>query len=83
MLKYKTVKEFLANIRKEFEERDEESVKVVKLKRLEQEEKTIEEFVQKFKRVVRGSSYKGRLLVEEFKRGMNKIVRRRLIEAEH
>jgi len=31
---------------------------------------------------VRGSRYEGRLLVEEFKRRMNKIIRRKLIEAE-
>ena len=42
----------------------------------------IEEFVQEFKRAVRGSEYKGRLLVEEFKRGMNRAIRRKLVEAE-
>jgi len=31
---------------------------------------------------VRGSRYEGRLLVEEFKRRMNKMIRRKLIEAE-
>ena len=31
----------------------------------------MEEYVQEFKRIVRGRGYKGRLLVEEFKRGMN------------
>ena len=41
-------------------------IEVAKLKRLEQEEKTIEEFVQKFKRKVRNSRYEERLLVEEF-----------------
>jgi len=35
LLEYKTVGEFLADIRKEFGEGDEESVKVVELKRLE------------------------------------------------
>ena len=58
LLKYKTIGEFLVDIRKKFEGGDEESVKVAKLKRLEQEEKTMEEFVQKFRRVVRGSGYK-------------------------
>ena len=43
----------------------------------------MEEFVQEFKRVVRGSGYKGRLLVEEFKRGMNGVIRRKLMEAEN
>ena len=35
LLKYKTVEEFLAKIRKEFRGEDEESVKVVELKKLE------------------------------------------------
>jgi len=40
----------------------------------------MEKFVQKFKRAVRRSRYKGRLLVEEFKRGINSMIRRKLIE---
>jgi len=43
----------------------------------------MEEFVQEFKRVARGSGYKGRLLVEEFKRGMNGSIRRKLMEAKN
>jgi len=31
----------------------------------------MEEFVQIFKRIARGSRYEGRPLVEEFKRGIN------------
>jgi len=45
LLEYKTVGKFLADIRKEFGEEDEESVKVAKLKRLEQRGRTMEEFV--------------------------------------
>ena len=41
-----------------------ESVKVAELRKLEQGGKTIEEFVQKFKRAARGSGYEGRLLGE-------------------
>jgi len=43
----------------------------------------MEEFVQEFKRTARGSRYKGQLLVEEFKRGMNGVIRRKLIEAKN
>jgi len=32
---------------------------------------------------VRGSGYEGRLLVEEFKRGMNGMIRTKLVEAEN
>jgi len=39
------VEEFLTDIRKEFGRGDKESVKVAELRRLEQENKTMEEFV--------------------------------------
>jgi len=42
----------------------------------------MEEFVQEFKRAAIGSRYKGKPLMKEFKRGMNEIMRRKLIEAE-
>ena len=74
LLEYKTVGEFLADIKKEFGREDKERVKVAELKRLEQGEKIIEKFVQKFRRVVGGSKYEGRPLVKEFKGSMNKII---------
>ena len=43
----------------------------------------MKEFVQEFKRVARKSGYEERPLVEEFKRGMNGVIRRRLIKAEN
>ena len=43
----------------------------------------MEEFVQEFKRAARGSGYEGRPLVEEFKRGINGGIRRKLMEAEN
>ena len=73
LLEYKMAGEFLADI-KEFGERDEEIVKVAKLKRLEQREKMMENFVQKFRRAARGSRYERKPLVEEFKRGMNRTI---------
>ena len=45
LLEYEMVGEFLANIRKEFEGGNKELVKVVELKKLEQEKRTIKEFV--------------------------------------
>jgi len=41
----------------------------------------MEEFVQKFRRMARESGYEGRPLVEEFKREMNGVIKRKLIEA--
>ena len=67
VLEYETAREFLADIKKKFGERDKEEVKVSELKRLKQGSKIIEEFVQKFRRATRRSRYKKRPLVEEFK----------------
>jgi len=59
LLEYETVGEFLADIKKEFGGEDEKSVKVAELKKLEQGEKMMEEFMQKFQRAARDSGYKG------------------------
>ena len=82
VLEYESVEKFLVAIKKEFRGGEKESVKVAELKKLEQEGKMMEEFVQEFRRVVRGSRYEGKLLVEEFKRGMNGVIRRKLMEVE-
>jgi len=65
---------FLADIKKEFGEEDEETVKVAGLRRLKQESKMMEEFVQKLRRATRRSRYEGRPLVEEFKQEINRMV---------
>jgi len=82
-MEYETVEEFLIALKKEFSGGEEESVKAAELKKLEQGGRTMEEFVQEFKRAVRGSGYKGRSLVEKFKRGINGRIRRKLMEAEN
>jgi len=55
---------------------------VTELKRVEWDLRTMEEFIQEFRRVAKDSKYDGRALVEEFKNGMNEVIRRNLIEAE-
>ena len=82
-LEYKSVEEFLMSLKKEFEGGEKESVKAAELRKLKQGGKMMEEFIQEFKRVVRGSRYKGRPLVEEFKRGMNRVIRRKLMKAKN
>ena len=82
-MEYETVEEFLMSLKKEFSGGEKESVKAVELRKLEQGRRTMEEFVQEFKRAARESGYKGRLLVEEFKRGMNRGIRRKLMEVEN
>ena len=71
------------NLKKEFSKGEEELVKVAELRKLEQEGKIMEKFVQEFKRAARKSGYEARPLVEEFKRGMNGGIRRKLMEAEN
>ena len=82
-VEYESVGEILAKIKKKFGEGDKESQKVAELKRIEQGSRMMEEFVQDFKRAARESGYEGRLLIEEFKRGMNGIIKRKLMEAEN
>ena len=66
--------EFLANLKQKFRNGNNELVKITKLKKVEQELKIIEEFVQVFRRVIRGNSFEGRLLIKKFKRGMNRVI---------
>ena len=82
-VEYESAEEFLTTLRKEFRGGEEKSVKAVELRKMEQGRKMMEEYVQEFKRAARGSGYKGRPLVEGFKRGMNRGIRRKLIEVEN
>ena len=82
-MEYETVEELLTVVKKEFGRGEEEAVKAAELRKLEQGGRTMEEFMQEFKRAARGSRYKERPLVEEFKRGMNGGIRRKLMEVEN
>jgi len=53
------------------------------LRTIEQERRTCDEYVQEFKKIVRGSGYERWPLIEEFKRGLSKVLRRKLAEAEN
>jgi len=81
-LSYIIAGDFLLDLEEEFSRGDNEMIKVVELKKMKQEEKTIEEFVQKFKQTTRENGYEGRPLVEKFKRRINEVIRRKLIETE-
>jgi len=52
------------------------------LKRIEQESKTIKEFVQEFRKIARESRHEERPLIEGFKREINRTIRRKLMDAE-
>ena len=72
----------MLELKKKFGEGNKKSVKVVEIKRLEQGERTIKEFMQEFKKVARKNRYEERALVEEFNREINRVIRRKLMEAE-
>ena len=82
-VEYESVEEFFTTLKKEFGAGEEELVKAAELRRMEQGGKTMEKYVQEFKRAARGSGYEGRPLVEEFKRGINGSIRRKLMEAKN
>jgi len=74
--------QLFTKIRNDFGETSEEERKIEQLRTIEQGGRTCNEYVQEFKKVARESSYKGRPLIEEFKRGLNGSIRRKLAEAE-
>ena len=49
---------------------------------IEQGGRTCNEYIQKFRKVARESSYEGQSLIEEFKRELSGMLRRKLAEAE-
>jgi len=77
-----SVEQLFAKIRDDFGEALEEERKIEQLRTIEQGERTCDKYMQKFKKIARGSSYKGRPLIKEFKRGLNGAIRRKLAEAE-
>ena len=58
-VEFESARNFLVELKKEFEERDNQLAKIAKLKRIEQRSKTIKKFVHKFNRATRDSRYKG------------------------
>ena len=82
-VEYESVEEFFTVLKRKFGAGEEESAKAAELRKMEQGERTMEEFIQEFKRAARGSGYEGRPLVEEFKQGINGGIRRKLMEAEN
>jgi len=77
-----TVEQLFSKIRNDFGETSEEERKIEQLWTIEQGGRTCDEYVQEFKKVTRRSGYEGRPLIEEFKRGLNGTIRRKLAEAE-
>jgi len=77
-----SAEQLFIKIRNDFGETSEEERKIEQLRTIEQGRRTCNEYVQEFKKVARGSSYKRRPLIEEFKRGLNRTIRRKLAKVE-
>jgi len=77
-----SAEQLFTKIRNDFGETSEEERKIEQLRTIEQGRRTCNEYVQEFKKVARGSSYKRRPLIEEFKRGLNRTIRRKLAKVE-
>jgi len=67
-------------VKEEFRSMDEEVTKIGELWLSKQEEKMIE-YVQIFKKITKDSGYEGNILIEEVKRSLNEVVRRRLMKS--
>ena len=63
-VEFGSAEEFLFELRNKFRGENKELVKVAELKRMEQGRKTMEEFMQEFRRAVRKSKCKGRALIK-------------------
>jgi len=81
-LEVESAEQLFAKIRNNFGETLEEEKKIEQLRTIKQGGRTCNKYVQKFKKVARGSGYEGRSLIEEFKQGLNGAIRRKLAEAE-
>ena len=82
-VEYESVENFFIVLKRKFGVGEEELAIAAELRKMEQGGRTMEEFVQEFKRAVRGSGYEGRPLVEEFKQRINGEIRSKLMEAEN
>jgi len=78
----KSAKQLFAKIRNDFGKTSEKEKKIEQLRTIKQGGRTCNEYIQEFKKVTRGSSYKRRPLIKEFKRRLNGAIRRKLAEAE-
>ena len=73
----------MLDLKEEFDRRDNKTMKVAELKKVEWGSRAIVKFIYEFRRVAKVSKYEEKLLVEKFKRGMNGVVRQKLIESEY
>ena len=75
-----TAEQLFSKIRNNFGETSEEEKKIEQLRTIEQGGRTYDKYIQEFKKIAKGSSYKSRPLIEEFKRDLNGAIRRKARE---
>jgi len=80
--KVEMAEELFSKMRNKFGETVEEERKVEQLRTIEQRGRTYNKYVQEFKKIARESGYKRQPLIEEFKRGLSRGIRRKSVEAE-
>ena len=80
-VEFESVEEFLLKLKKKFR-RNEKLVEVAELKKIKQERRTIEKLTWEFRSAAKGNKYKRKVLVEKFKKEINRVIRRKLIEGE-
>jgi len=73
-LEFPIVGEFLANLKQEFENRDNESVKVKESITRIKDNREICLEVLKFRRAARGSRFEEKPLIKKFKRDINEVI---------
>ena len=76
------VEELFSKMRNKFGETAEEKKKVKQLRTIEQGRRMCNEYIQEFK-ITRESGYEEWPLIEEFKRGLNRGIRRKLVKAKN
>ena len=81
-LEVESVEQLFTKIRNDFGKTLKKERKIKQLRTIEQGGRICDKYIQEFKKVTRGSGYEGRPLIEEFKRGLNERIRRKLAEAE-
>jgi len=81
-LEVESVEQLFTKIRNDFRETLEEERKIEQLRTIEQEGRMCDEYVQEFKKVARRCGYKRQPLIEEFKRGLSRTIRRKLAKVE-
>jgi len=77
---FSTSDELLKEINRKFGDTDKKTTQLLKIRTIQQEDRSADEPVQEFEKAALEAGYKGYPLVVEFKRSLNSGLRRRLME---